>query len=57
MNFTAGWIGIHDPDHRSHCIQLGERLGLYQDEPVSRGCTPNYLPEFIRTEVAKLESK
>ncbi len=57
MNFTAGWIGIHEPEHRSRCIQLGERLGLYKDDPVSRGCTPNYLPEFIRIEAAKLESK
>lgn len=55
MNFAAGQIGIHEPEHRSRCLALGERLGLYKDEPVSRGCTPNYLPEFIRIEVAKRE--
>ncbi len=56
MNFTAAWIGIHQPEYRSRCIALGENLGLYKDEPVSRGCTPNYLPEFIRIEVAKLKN-
>lgn len=53
MNFTAGQIGIHDPQYRSRCTELGERVGLYKDEPVSKGCTPNYLPEFIRIETAK----
>lgn len=54
MNFTAGWIGIHEPEHRSRCIALGEKIGLYKDQVVSKGCTPNYLPEFIRIEAAKL---
>lgn len=54
MNFTAAQIGIYDPDYRSRCIKLGERLGLYKDDPVPRGCTPDYLPEFIRIEVEKL---
>ena len=53
MNFTAGWIGIHQPEFRQRCVALGERLGLYKDEPVSRGCTPAYLPAFIEIEVAK----
>ncbi len=53
MNFTAGWIGVYDAEHRERCIELGERLGLYKGDPVSRNCTPNYLPEFIDMEVAK----
>lgn len=53
MNFSAGQIGIHEPEHRSRCIELGEKLGLYKDDPVPRGCTPSYLPEFIRIEAAK----
>ena len=53
MNFTAGWIGIYEPEYRARCIELGEKLGLYKDDRVSRGCTPNYLPEFIRIEVEK----
>lgn len=53
MNFCAGWIGIFEPKLRSRCIKLGEKLGLYKDEPVSKNCTPSYLPEFIRIEAAK----
>lgn len=53
MNFCAGWIGIFEPKLRSRCIKLGKTIGLYKDEPVSKNCTPSYLPEFIRIEVAK----
>ncbi|MBL8799276.1 MAG: DNA alkylation repair protein [Planctomycetia bacterium] len=53
MNFCAGQIGIHEPQFRSRCIKLGEALGLYKDEHVAKNCTPSYLPEFIRIEVAK----
>lgn len=55
MNFTAGQIGIFQPEHRSRCIALGERTGLYKDEMVAKNCTPNYLPEFISIQVAKLK--
>ena len=54
MNFTAGQIGIHESEYRSQCIELGEKLGLYKDDPVAPNCTPDYLPEFIRIEAAKL---
>ena len=53
MNFTAGQIGIFQPEYRNRCIALGERTGLYKDEVVSRNCTPNYLPKFISIQVAK----
>lgn len=56
MNFTAAWIGVYDQANRNRCIEMGEKFGLYKDEVVARGCTPNYLPEFIAVEVAKLES-
>jgi 3-methyladenine DNA glycosylase AlkD len=54
MNFTAAQIGIFQPEHRSRCVALGERTGLYKDAVVPRGCTPSYLPEFISIQVAKL---
>ncbi|PID15282.1 hypothetical protein CSV63_08945 [Sporosarcina sp. P34] len=57
MNFTAGWIGVYDEINRARCIKLGEKTGLYKDEVVSKGCTPNYLPEFITIEVNKRQSK
>lgn len=53
MNFTAAWIGIFDEKYRARCIKLGEITGLYKGEMVSKGCTPNYLPEFIAIEVNK----
>src|SRR5688572_28706483 len=55
MNFCAGQIGVHEPEFRTRCIRLGETLGLYKDEHVAKNCTPSYLPEFIRIEVAKRE--
>jgi 3-methyladenine DNA glycosylase AlkD len=55
MNFCAGQIGVHEPRFRSRCIKLGEAVGLYKDEHVAKNCTPSYLPEFIRIEVAKRE--
>ncbi len=53
MNFTAAQIGIFQPEFRSRCIALGEKTGLYRDDVVPRGCTPNYLPELIAIQVAK----
>ncbi|MEC3907860.1 DNA alkylation repair protein [Tamlana sp. 2201CG12-4] len=53
MNFTAAWIGIFDERYRVRCIALGEKFGLYKDHIVAKGCTPNYLPDFISIEVNK----
>ncbi|WP_185552450.1 DNA alkylation repair protein [Listeria booriae] len=53
MNFTAGWIGVYDEKNPARCMQLGEKTGLYKDQVVARGCTPDYLPSFITIEVNK----
>ncbi len=53
MNFTAGWIGVYEIKYRKRCIDLGEKTGLYRGQMVSKGCTPNYLPEFIAIESNK----
>src|SRR5690606_12940794 len=53
MNFTAGWIGVYEKTHRTRCIALGEKTGLYKGKMVSKGCTPEYLPEFIAIESNK----
>lgn len=53
MNFTAGWIGVYDKKYRTRCIRVGKKTGLYKGEMVSKGCTPNYLPEFIAIESNK----
>ncbi len=53
MNFTAGWIGVYEKKYRNRCITIGEKTGLYKDEMVSKGCTPDYLPAFITIESNK----
>lgn len=53
MNFVAGWIGVYDKKYRNRCITLGEKTGLYKGKKVSKGCTPEYLPEFITIESNK----
>lgn len=53
MNFTAGWIGVYEKKYRNRCVGLGERTGLYKGKMVSKGCTPEYLPEFIEIESNK----
>jgi len=53
MNFITGWIGVYDKKYRTRCIELGKKTGLYKGDMVSKGCTPNYLPEFIAIESNK----
>jgi 3-methyladenine DNA glycosylase AlkD len=53
MNFTTGWIGVYEKKYRNRCIALGEKTGLYRGKMVSKGCTPEYLPEFIAIESNK----
>jgi 3-methyladenine DNA glycosylase AlkD len=53
MNFTAGWIGVFDKKYRARCVEVGESTGLYKGQMVSKGCTPDYLPEFIAIESNK----
>jgi 3-methyladenine DNA glycosylase AlkD len=53
MNFTTGWIGVYDKKYRERCVALGEKTGLYKGKMVSKGCTPEYLPEFIAIESNK----
>lgn len=53
MNFTAGWIGVYERLYRDRCIAVGEKTGLYKGDMVSKGCTPDYLPEFISIESNK----
>lgn len=53
MNWCAAQIGIADERLRSRCIALGERLGLYRDYPVSRGCTSPFLPIWIGSVLGK----
>lgn len=47
MNNTLAAIGIHHPEHRERALAIGEKIGLYRDWPVSKGCTPPYVPVWV----------
>jgi 3-methyladenine DNA glycosylase AlkD len=47
MNNTLATIGIHFPKHRKRAIAIGEKIGLYRDWPVSKGCTPPFVPIWV----------
>jgi 3-methyladenine DNA glycosylase AlkD len=53
MNFALGGIGINFPEHRQRAIAIGEKLGLYRDYPVSKGCTSPYVPTWIEEMVRR----
>jgi len=53
MNFCLGEIGIRYPEHRQRAIEIGERLGLYRDYPVSKGCVSPYVPVWVHEMVAR----
>lgn len=53
MNMTLGNIGIHHAPHRKRALAIGEKIGLYKDWPVSKGCTPPYVPVWVNEMVKR----
>lgn len=53
MNFCLAGIGIHCPEHRQRAIAIGEKLGLYRDYPVAKGCTSPFAPIWIEEMVSR----
>jgi 3-methyladenine DNA glycosylase AlkD len=53
MNNTLATIGIHFPKLRKRAIAIGEKIGLYRDWPVSKGCTPPFAPIWINFMVSR----
>jgi 3-methyladenine DNA glycosylase AlkD len=47
MNGCLATIGIHHVQHRKRALAIGEKLGLYRDFPVSKGCTSPFAPIWI----------
>ena len=47
MNSCLANIGIHHPAFRKRALAIGERLGIYRDYPVSKGCTSPFAPIWI----------
>ncbi|MBX3415868.1 MAG: DNA alkylation repair protein [Pirellulales bacterium] len=53
MNNTLGAIGIHHPKLRQRAVAIGEKIGLYRDWPVSKGCIPPYVPVWVEAMVKR----
>lgn len=53
MNGALAEIGIHFPKLRNRAIAIGEKLGIYRDYPVSKGCTSPFAPIWINYMVNK----
>jgi len=53
MNNTLAAIGIHHAKLRKRALAIGEKIGLYRDWPVSKGCTPPFAPIWINYMVAR----
>jgi 3-methyladenine DNA glycosylase AlkD len=53
MNSTLAQIGIHLPKYRKRALAIGEKLGIYRDYPVSKGCTSPFAPVWINEMVRR----
>jgi 3-methyladenine DNA glycosylase AlkD len=53
MNNTLAAIGIHTPKLRKRAIAIGEKLGIFRDYPVSKGCTSPFAPIWIQAMVSR----
>jgi 3-methyladenine DNA glycosylase AlkD len=53
MNMCLAEIGIHHPKLRKRAIAIGEKLGIYRDYPVSKGCTSPFAPIWINFMVSR----
>ena len=53
MNFCLAGIGIHFPRLRKRAIAIAEKLELYRDYPVSKGCTSPFAPIWINEMVRR----
>ena len=55
MNTTLAQIGINHPKLRKRALAIGEKLGIYRDYPVSKGCTSPFAPIWINEMVSRQE--
>jgi 3-methyladenine DNA glycosylase AlkD len=53
MNIALAYIGINHPALRERALEVGERLGVYRDYPVSKGCTSPFAPIWINEMVRR----
>lgn len=53
MNNTLLAIGVKDAKLRKRAIAIGEKIGLYKDWPMSKGCIPPYVPTAVEAIVKR----
>lgn len=53
MNFTLAQIGIRFPKLRKRALAIGEKLQVFHDYPVSKGCTSPFAPIWINAMVKR----
>jgi hypothetical protein len=53
MNNTLAAIAIHHPKLRKRAVAMGEKIGLYRDWPVSKGCIIPYVPIWVEEMVKR----
>ena len=53
MNSALAQIGINVPQYRTRALAIGEKLGIYKDYPVSKGCTSPFAPIWINEMVRR----
>jgi 3-methyladenine DNA glycosylase AlkD len=53
MNAALAEIGINAPKLRKRAVAVGEKLGVFRDYPVSKGCTSPFAPIWIAAMVAR----
>ena len=57
MNRALCEIGIRYDEFTQRCLSIGERLGVYRDMKVSKGCTSPYAPDWINVVRKKKHKK
>lgn len=57
MNGALAALGIHHPKLRPRALAIGEKLGVYRDYPVSKGCTSPFAPIWIHFMVDREKAK
>ena len=55
MNTTLANIGINHAAYRKRALEIGNKLGIYKDYPVSKGCTSPFAPIWINEMVSRQE--
>ena len=53
MNTALAYTGIYHPKHRKRAIDIGNKLDIYRDYPVSKGCTSPFAPIWINEMVSR----